>query len=311
MEPSRAHRPDHLSQRRALWIVLVANGVFLGAEFVGGLVFGSLALIADSAHMLSDVVALAIALAAQNLLLRPASARHTFGLQRAEVVGAQLNGILLVAVAGWIAYEAVGRWSNPQPIRGAGVFAVAALGLLVNVGSAVLLARARGDSLNMRGAFLHMAADAAGSVAALAAGMAALLWHAYWVDPAASLVIAVLIVWSSWSLLRDTTHVLMEGAPADIDLGAVEAALAANGSVREVHHVHLWTIASDVPSLSAHVVLDRDVSLHEAQMEGDRLKQMLSERFGIGHATLELECHPCLFFSEPATSGVAHSEKNA
>lgn len=311
MEPGRAHPPDHLSQRRALWIALAANGLFLGAEFIGGLVFGSLALIADSAHMLSDVVALAIALAAQNLMLRPASARHTFGLQRAEVVGAQVNGIILVAVAGWIAYEAVGRWSNPQPIRGAGVFAVAALGLLVNVGSAVLLARARGDSLNMRGAFLHMAADAAGSVAALAAGIAALLWHAYWVDPAASLVIAVLILWSSWSLLRDTTHVLMEGAPADIDLRTVEAALAAEGSVREVHHVHLWTIASGVPSLSAHVVLDRDVSLHEAQLEGDRLKQMLSARFGIGHATLELECHPCLFFPEPATSGVAHSEKKA
>jgi cobalt-zinc-cadmium efflux system protein len=311
MELRRAHPHDHLSQRRALWISLASNGVFLAAELTGGLVFGSLALIADSAHMLSDVIALTIALTAQSLMLRPASSRHTFGLQRAEVVGAQVNGIILVAVAGWIAYEAVGRWSHPQTIRGAGVFAVAALGLLVNVASAVLLARARGDNLNMRGAFLHMAADAAGSVAALVAGISALVWQAYWVDPAASLVIAVLILWSSWRLLRDTTHVLMEGAPANIDLRAVESALAAHDGVREVHHVHLWTIASDVPSLSAHVVLDRDLSLHEAQLERERLKQILSARFGIGHATLELECHPCEVLSEPAATGVAHSEKNA
>lgn len=280
-------------QQRALWIALVANGVFLVVEVVGGVVLSSLALVADSAHMLSDVVALGIALGAQSLMLRPASARHTFGMQRAEVVGAQANGVILVAVAAWIAYEAVQRISDPEPVKAAGVLVIATLGLLVNVGSAVLLARARGRSLNMRGAWLHMVGDAAGSVAVIVAGIAALLWDANWVDPAASLVIAALILWSSWRLLQDTTHVLMEGAPAHIDLRAVESALAADDAVREVHHLHLWTIASDVPALSAHVVLDRDVSLHEAQLEGDRLKQMLSDRFGIEHATLELECHPC------------------
>ena len=293
MSVKQIRPPDPAAQQRALWISLVGNGLFLAVEFMGGLLFGSLALIADSAHMLSDVVALGIALTAQTLMVRPASSRHTFGLQRAEVVGAQLNGIILVAVAGWIAFEAVGRWSNPSEIRGGGVLVVALCGLIVNIGSAALLARARGRSLNMHGAFLHMAADAAGSVAVIVAGLAALLWDAEWVDPAASLLIAGLILVSSWRLLRDTTHVLMEGVPANIDLRAVESAIAADDAVREVHHVHLWTLGSDVPSLSAHVVLNRDLSLHEAQEEGDRIKAMLGERFGIGHSTLELECHPC------------------
>jgi cobalt-zinc-cadmium efflux system protein len=290
------HAPtsERHSQRRALWVTLVANSVFLVVEVIAGVVFGSLALVADSAHMLSDVVALSIALGAQTLMLRPASARHTYGLQRAEVIGAQANGVILAAVSGWIAFEAVGRFSDPQEIAGGGVLVVALLGLVVNVGSAVLLARTRGRSLNMRGAFLHMAADAAGSVAAIAAGLAALLWNALWVDPAASLVIASLILWSSWRLLRDTTLVLMEGAPEHIDLESVEAALANEDAVQDVHHLHLWTLASDVPALSAHVVLKHDVSLHEAQLEGDRLKQMLAARFGIEHATLELECHPCV-----------------
>jgi cobalt-zinc-cadmium efflux system protein len=290
------HAPtsERHSQRRALWVTLIANSVFLVVEVIAGVVFGSLALVADSAHMLSDVVALSIALGTQTLMLRPASARHTYGLQRAEVIGAQVNGVILAAVSGWIAFEAVGRFSDPREIAGAGVLVVASLGLLVNVGSAVLLARTQGRSLNMRGAFLHMAADAAGSVAAIAAGLAALLWNAFWVDPAASLVIASLILWSSLRLLRDTTLVLMEGAPEHIDLESVEAALANEDAVQDVHHLHLWTLASDVPALSAHVVLKHDVSLHEAQLEGERLKQMLVARFGIEHATLELECHPCV-----------------
>jgi cobalt-zinc-cadmium efflux system protein len=294
-EPSSGHR----AQRRALWIALAANAVFLVVEVIGGIVFGSLALVADSAHMLIDVVALSVALGAQRLMLRPASARHTYGLQRAEVLGAQINGVILVAVVGWIAYEAVNRLSDPRDVAGAGVVAVASVGLVVNVGSAALLARRQGRSLNMRGAFLHMVGDAAGSVAAITAGLAALLWDAHWVDPAASLAIAALILWSSLRLLRATTLVLMEGAPEHIDLGAVEAALTDEDAVREVHHLHLWTLASDVPALSAHVVLDHDASLHEAQLEGDLLKQMLSDRFGIEHATLELECHPCA--SEAAT----------
>ena len=163
---------DRSAQSRALRIALVANGLFLGVEVAGGLVFGSLALLADAAHMLSDVGGLAIALVAHGLLSRPSSIRHTYGMQRAEVLGAQLNGVVLLATSGWILYEATKRFGDPVQVEGAGIAAVATLGLLINICSAVFLHRNRGHSLNLRAAFLHMVMDAIGSVGALAAGIA-------------------------------------------------------------------------------------------------------------------------------------------
>ena len=284
---------DRHRQRWALLIALAANAGFLVVEVVGGLAFNSLALLADAAHMASDVVGLAIAVVAQSLMVRPATARHSFGLKRAEVLGAQVNGLLLVAVSVWIIVEAIGRLDSPANVEGGGVVVVASLGLLVNLGSAVLLFRSRGSSLNMRGAFLHMASDTAGSVAAIVAGIAVLLWNADRVDPLASIVVALLVLWSCWGLLRDTTNVLLEGTPRHIDPDAVQAAIAHEASVEAVHHVHLWSVASDEPALSAHVVLAGEVTLHQAQERGDELKAMLAGRFGIGHSTLELECHPC------------------
>lgn len=297
------HGATRSIQRRALWIALSLNAGYMGAEVIGGLAFNSLALLADAAHMLSDVVGLAIALFAQAMMTKAASARHTYGLQRGEVLGALANGIALVAVAGWIVFEAIRRLSSPEPVEGIGVVIVASIGLAVNLVSAVILGRAQGSSLNMRGAFLHMAADAAGSVAVIAAGTAVLAWGATWADPLASLLVALLVLWMTWSLLRDTVHVLMEGAPKGMDPEAVEAALEEQDDVKSVHHLHLWTLASDVPALSVHVVLADDRTLHEAQERGVVLRQMLLERFGIEHVTLELECHPCA--ETPHTSAEA------
>lgn len=291
---SEAHRHgDRGLQRRALWIALGLNAGYMAVEVVGGLAFNSLALLADAAHMLSDVVGLAIALYAQRLMLRPASARHTYGFQRSEVLGALANGATLIAVVGWIGYEGIKRLMEPQPVRGGGLLLVAVVGLVINLVSAVVIARARGRSLNMRGVFIHMASDAAGSVAVIVAAVSVLLWQATWVDPLASFAIALLILWATWGLLRDTVQVLMEGAPRGTEVQDVESALSTQNGVSSVHHLHLWNLASDVPALSAHVVLGEGTSLHEAQVQGDRLKTMLHERFGIEHATLELECHTC------------------
>jgi cobalt-zinc-cadmium efflux system protein len=227
------------------------------------------------------------------LMDRPATDRHSFGLKRAEVLGAQFNGVVLVGVSVLIIVEAVSRLGTPADVHGAGVMAVASVGLVVNLGSALVLLRAEGHSLNMRGAFLHMAADAAGSVAAIGAGLAVVVADATWVDPVASILIAVLILWSAWGLLRDTTNVLLEGTPKGIDVDQVRVALGRDPMVEAVHHVHLWSVASDEPSLSAHVVLDGEVTLHQAQQRGEVLKAMLADQFGIDHATLELECHAC------------------
>jgi cobalt-zinc-cadmium efflux system protein len=272
---------------------------------VGGLAFESLALIADATHLLSDVVGLGIALVAQRLLARPATARHSYGFQRAEVVGAQLNALVLLAAAGWIVVEAVGRIGDPVTVEGGGVLVLASVGLVVNLASAWLLGRAAGHSMNMRGAYLHMVMDAVGSVGAILAGVAVLAFGADWMDPVVSLLIAGLIAWSTWGLLRDSTNVMLEAAPGHLDPAAVEDALSQDARVTAVHHTHLWSLASDVPAFSAHVVLDDVPTLHEAQAEGDRLKAMLADRFGIAHATLELECHACDDEPEPH-AGTSH-----
>jgi cobalt-zinc-cadmium efflux system protein len=285
------------AQRRVLWISLAANGGFMVVEVIGGFVFGSLALLADAAHMASDAGGLVIALIAQALVTRPGSTRHSYGLQRAEVLGALINGILLVATSGWIIVEAINRFGDEVEVEGGGLLVVAVLGLLVNLGSAALLARHRDDNLNMRGAFLHMASDAAGSVAAIAAGVAVVAWSADWVDPAASLLIAALVLWSAWGLLAATVQVLLEGTPAGLEPATITDAITAQPGIDGLHHLHVWSIASDTPALSAHLVVEGEISMHEAQQRGERVRAMLEHDFGITHATLELECHPC---AEPA-----------
>jgi len=286
---------DHQHEHRghALRIALAVNALFLVVEVAGALAFNSLALFADAAHMLADVAALTIALAAQRLALRPNTVRHTYGYQRAEVIGAQANAVLLLGATVWLVTEAVRRLGHPAHVTGAGLVAVASIGLVVNLASAVVIARAAGDSLNMQGAFLHMAMDAAGSFATLVAGIGIVIAGANWLDPVASIAIAALVVWASFSLLRRTTRVLMEAAPAGIDPREIEAFLKEDPVVEDIHHVHVWNLASDVPALSAHVVITGEISLHQAQLEGDRLRTKVHDRFGIEHTTFELECHAC------------------
>jgi cobalt-zinc-cadmium efflux system protein len=283
---------DARSKRRgALWIALAANAALMVAEIAGGFAFRSLALLTDAVHLLTDVSGLAIALLAIGLQSRPITERHTFGLQRAEVLAAQANAFILIAVTLLIAVEAVRRLVTPVDVSGAGLAIVAAAGLVVNLGCARLLNEVTGKSLNMRGAFLHLALDAAGSLAALLAGIAIVLWDVPRADPIASLVIGALVLWAAWRLLLDATHVLLEGTPEGLDPAGVERAIVAHNGVEGVHHLHLWSLASDVPALSAHVVLAGEMSLHDAQVRGDSVKAMLADRFGIDHATLELECH--------------------
>ncbi len=294
--------------RRALWLTLVLNTGFLGVEVVGGVVFGSLALLADAAHMVSDVVGLVVALIAQRLTSRPATDRYSFGFRRAEALGAQANGVFLLAVSVWLIVEAIRRLDDPSPVEGVGLLLVAVVGLAVNVGSAVILSRAQGAghghdhgpdkgggrrNLNLHGAFLHMAADAASSLGVVVAAIAIVVWGADWADPVVSLLIGVLVLWSVWSLLRDTTNVLLEATPDGLDPDVVRRALNDDPEVSAVHHLHLWQLDATSTALSAHVVVEDERSLHQAQEIGDRLRLGLADRFDIDHATLELECHPC------------------
>lgn len=285
--------PNRTDQRRALWIALIANGSFLLVEVIGGIVFGSIALLADAAHMLSDVAALAIAIVANVLVTRPGSSRHTYGYQRAEVLAAQINGLLLLGVSVWIAIEAIERFKSPRVVASTGLMAVASAGLVVNVFSAIVVARASGSTVNMKGVFYHLAADSASSVLTILAGVAIAATGQTWFDPAASLAITAAVIWAAIDLLHEVSGILLEAAPKGMSVEEISSAIASEDGIESIHHLHLWNLASDVPALSAHVVIDGDPSLHEAQAKGDELRRMLEERFGIAHATLELECHEC------------------
>jgi len=263
-------------------------------EVAGGFAFGSLALLADATHMVSDVIGLSIAYAALRIAQRPPTERHTFGFGRTEVLVAQGNALLLFASSVVVILEAVRRLETPQSIDAVGVLVVGGAGLLVNLGSATVVARHAHGSLNLRGAFWHLLADALGSVAVIVAGAGAALFGADRLDPIASLLIALLVMAGAWKLLRDATRVLLESVPAGLETAAVQDALCAEPGVEAVHHLHLWTSGSEHAALSAHVVLGETQSLHDAQLRAEELKRMLVDRFGIAHATLEVECHTCV-----------------
>lgn len=294
--PSAGHEFEHgadpgrQDQRRALGWALGVNAGLLVLEVAGGIVFGSLALLADAVHLVSDVAGLGIAVAAVALTARPVSRRHSFGFARAEVLAAQLSSLLLLGAGAWILVEALGRLRAPVPVDGAGMAAVASIGLAVNLGSSVLIHRAQGSSLNMRASFVHLATDALGSFGAMVAGLLILGWGWLRADSLMSLATALLVLWAGAGLLRDTTHVLMEGSPRGLDPEEVRAAMVDVDGVSDVHHLHLWNLASDVPALSAHLVIDGEPTLRESQRTADRVKTMLGEQFAITHLTLELEC---------------------
>jgi cobalt-zinc-cadmium efflux system protein len=281
------------ARRRALVLALVANGALLVVQIVAAVAFDSLALLADSAHLATDVVALGLALVALMLSTRPASSRTTYGWERAEVLAALLNAALLLAASAWIVWEAIGRFSDPAEVDGAGVAVIGVLGLVVNGVSAWLVARVSGHNLNLRGAFLHLASDALGSLGVVVAGVVIATTGSTWVDPAISLAITALVLVATWSLVRDATSVLLEQAPRGMDADAIEAALLTDPRVDAVHHLHLWSLGAETPALSAHVVLMGEPTLHAAQLVGNQLRATLGSDFGIDHVTLELECHDC------------------
>lgn len=258
---------------------------FALVEAVGGLWSGSLALLSDAGHMFSDATALGIALAAARLARRPPSARHSYGFARAEVLAALINGLIMLAVVTGLTVEAIARLQAPRAVEGGAVMAIAAVGLGVNVLVLVILSRGAHD-LNTRGAMLHVFGDLLGSVAALLAG--AVITFTGWtpIDPLLSLAIAALIVVSTFRLLREAMHVLMEGVPRHLDFEQVGRSLAQVPGVRSVHDLHIWTAAAGAPALSAHVVV-ADLARWAETLEA--LRAVLHSRYGIEHVTLQPE----------------------
>jgi cobalt-zinc-cadmium efflux system protein len=283
-----AHEHDHAraATRRALAVALGLTASYTVVEVVGGLFAGSLALLADAVHMLSDNVALALALVAAWLAAKPATSERTFGYKRAEVLAALANGVLLVALAIWIFVEAVMRLRDPGDVLGGWMLAIAIVGIAVNVAAGLVLSRARTSSLNVEAAFRHVFADLLGSLGVAVA--AVLILAGDWVraDPLVSILIGILVLASAWSVLRDSTSILLESTPRGIDSSELGRRLASMPGVIEVHDLHVWTITSGFPALSAHVLVRPGDDCHERRRQ---LERLLSSEFGIEHTTLQVD----------------------
>jgi cobalt-zinc-cadmium efflux system protein len=276
---------------RSLGWTLALVVAYTVAEIIGGVWSGSLALLADAGHMVSDAAALALTLFAIRFARKAPTAERTFGFHRAEILAALVNGVTLIAIALFIFIEAYERLQQPPAVEGRLMLVVAAGGLVVNLAGLWLLRGSHAHDLNVRGAWLHVFTDALGSVQAIAAGALILMYGWHWVDPLASILIALLVVYSAWSLISQSVHVLMEGAPPHIPVADVRTALKDLDTVKDVHDLHIWSITSGFVALSAHIVVD------DGANEGAVLKsseRVLVERFGIRHTTIQIDtCDTC------------------
>jgi len=280
------HSRSRADDRRRLSVTLALVAAYLIAEVLGGLWTGSLALLADAGHMFSDVAALTLSLFAIWLAQRPASVERTFGYHRVEILAALANGVALIVVVLLILREAVERLGAPRDILGAPMLVIAMGGLFINLAGLWMLHGGKDSSLNVRGAWLHVLSDALGSVGVIAAAFLVWAFGWRWADPIASIGIALLVIFASWQLLRETVGVLMEAAPGHIDVEEVRRVLCETRGVLSIHDLHVWTITSGFVSLSCHVESSHQVQDHELLAA---LQEILRERFGIDHVTIQIE----------------------
>jgi cobalt-zinc-cadmium efflux system protein len=286
MIAGHSHADRRRNTRRRMGLMLCITTVYMVVEIIGGWYAHSLALLADAGHMFSDIAALALTLFAMWFAQKPPTPTHTYGFHRTEILAALANGVSLIVIAVLIMSEAWERFQTPHPILGLAVMAVAVGGLVINLAGLKLLGEDAHDNYNVRGVWLHVLSDAMGSVAALLAGLAAWTQSWTWVDPAASVLISLLIIYSSWALLKETVFVLMESAPPHIDVEQVRVAMKGVQGILAVHDLHIWTITSGRVSLSAHILVNQS-----AQQESIRhqLAEILEHRFEITHTTLQME----------------------
>lgn len=278
------------SERRVFLVMLLTGG-FMVAEAAGGLLAGSLALIADAGHMLTDTAALAFAWAAFRMARRPSDALRSYGWHRFQVLAAFVNGLALLGISAWIAVEAARRLAAPVEVLGGPMLAIAVLGLLVNIAAFLILHRGDRENLNMRGAVLHVVSDLLGSAAAILAAIVILLTGWTPIDPILSVLVAILILRSAWGVVRRSTHILIEGTPHDLDVGQLREAIhAAVPQVEDVHHVHAWSLTAERPLVTLHVTVgpEADPAATLAAVQA-----VLRARFGLAHATVQLEHGGC------------------
>jgi cobalt-zinc-cadmium efflux system protein len=281
---------ENRSGRQSLTRALVITGIWFVIELAGGFYTNSLALIADAGHMLTDLIALGLSLVALNMATRPATPEKTYGYVRAEILASLANGIFLVLIGSYIFYEAYGRFMNPPAVRSAPMLIVAITGLIANLVTARILYRSHCHNLNLRGAFLHILGDTMGSAGAVIAGVLMLGWRWYLADPIVSVIVGLLVIYSSWQLVRESVDILLESAPRRMNVVEINAELESVAGVLSVHDLHVWSITSDVHALSCHVAVAQKADASEVLTA---LSHLLQDKYRIQHTTIQLEMEDC------------------
>lgn len=285
------HHGDGQTEGR-LWISIILNFTITAAEFVGGIISGSLSLLSDALHNLSDTISLGISLIARKVSKKEANRDKTFGYKRAEIIGAFINLVTLIIIALFLVKEGVERFYNPQPIDGMVMFIVAIVGLLGNIITAVLLYRSSKENLNIRSAYVHIMSDAFSSVGVIVAGYLIIRYQVYIIDTILTLLIAGYILWQSYYMLRKTINILMESTPASLEIPEIQQAMSKVAGVLDIHHLHVWRLDEQNILLESHVVIDED-DMNQMETIKSALKNVLNTDFGIHHSTLEFELEPC------------------
>ena len=286
MAQRHGHAHGSASYGRAFAIGIALNLGFVLIEATFGIIAGSLALVADAGHNLSDVLGLVLAWGASLLVARRPTPRRSYGLRRASILAALANAVTLLAALGIIAWEAIGRFRQPAPVEGGPVIAVALVGIAINAGTALLFLRGRHDDLNIRGAFLHMAADAGVSFGVVVAGIVILATGWLWLDPVVSLAIVAIVFVSTWGLFRESVDLALDAAPQGIDVAAVRDYLASLPGVTDVHDLHIWAMSTTETALTVHLVLPGE---HPRDALLGQIARELHDRFGIEHITVQVE----------------------
>ena len=283
------HAISRTASKKALLGALFILSVFLLIEFIGGLISGSLALLSDAGHLLTDVGAVGLALFAQWFALRPSSPKKSFGFRRVEIMAALFNGLSLWVIAVFICIEAVERMAQPQPVNALLMLIIAAAGCVAQTGAALILARASGESLNVRGAYIHALTDAIQSLGVVLAGLVIMFTGFYMIDPIVSFGIAVLIVWSGGKIVREAVHILLEGTPADVDLEQLAEDMQSVSGVEKITDLHAWSVTSGYNALSAHVVAEPSLNAEDREGLRECLSELLRGKYSIHHSTLQVE----------------------
>ena len=287
-----AHHDHQRSTSTRMILTVMLNLLITAVEVVGGIASGSLSLLSDALHNLSDALAVLLSYGAMRLASRANTVRHTFGLKRAEILAALITSGMLLGLSVYLMYRAAVRFVHPELVQGRLMMAVAAVGLVANVTATLLLRRGARESMNVRSAYLHLLSDAVSSIAVVVGGLAITLLRVSWVDPLLTILISAYLSWQSFLLVRGDLHVLMEGAPAGMELSQLKRDVESLPGVHGLHQVHLWSVGEHDVHFEAHVHV-QDMSLSEAAEVRTRIERLLRQRFGIHHTALQLECDQC------------------